>query len=450
MKNLLTLLVLSVVLFFTLSPKDVFAQASNHQVPWEDTTRIEYNRWYIGGMAGVYQFYGDISENVFFTGGAEYGYVNWMFGLKAGREINQMFGTRLDFSMGNMSSSKKGHWFDADVRNLGLDFTMNLTNIVHPYKYNKKWNATVYVGAGFMGFRSILYDSLDNVLNSVGYDQNGNPESMINKTYISLGVDVAYKVSDHIDIFAEVGLMNTPTDELDAKPVTLSELDSYSHVTLGLHYTFGKHTEAYKWNPKSHYVQAIEDRIVDMGNDVDSAIQCCEEKNEINPCDTSTADGDGDLVPDCRDFELDSPEGSIVNFQGIALISNDSTGQPVVAGVAAPRSSGAPAMFFSPVYFEYDKTIIDSTGEFTLINLALYMKQYPDVRILISGNCDKHASDNYNEDLSLRRCNKAKKILVDEYGIDASRFDIQPNGKRHLLFPKKDHANRRVDFSVVQ
>ncbi len=56
---------------------------------------------------------------------------------------------------------------------------------------------------------------------------------------------------------------------------------------------------------------------------------------------------------------------------------------------------------------------------------------------------------NYNDDLSKRRCNKALKVLVKEYGIDKSRFEIQPNGKRSLLFPKH-HANRRVDFSVIQ
>jgi len=452
-KNILLTFILLLVLLFSFNQKTK-AQASNNQVPWTDTTHIEYNRWYVGGMFGVYQFYGDISENNFFTGGAEYGYFNWMFGFKAGREINSNFGTRLTFSMGNMSSSKNDIWFNSDVRNIGLDFTMNLTNIVAPYKYNKKWNATVFLGAGFMGFRSILYDGLanDSILNNVGYDKDGNKESLEYKTFFNMGVDVAYRVSTHLDIFLEVGFFSTPTDLLDAKHVTLSELDNYSNVSLGLHYTFGKHEEAFKWNPKSDYVKALEDKIVDMGNNVDSAQKCCAEKNMINPCDTSTADGDKDLVPDCRDLELDSPEGSLVNWQGIAIISPDSTGeQQVRGGVAStPRRSSAPSIFFSPVYFEYDKTVIDSTGEFSIVNVALYMKQYPDTRILISGNTDKHASNEYNDDLSKRRCNKVRQILVDEYGIEVGRFDTKPKGKRFLLFPKKDHINRRVDFSIIE
>jgi len=433
--------------------QELSAQATNNQVPWTDTTHIDYNRWYIGGMFGVYQFYGDISENNFFTGGAEYGFFNRMFGFRAGREINSKFGTRITFNMGRMSSSKKDIWFESYVRNIGLDFTMNMTNIVTPYRYNKKWNANVNIGAGFMGFRSILYDGANNdsILNANGFDMDGNKESLIYKTFFNIGIDIAYKISDHFDVFFDVGFISTPSDNIDSKSVTLSELDNYSNVSLGLHYTFGKHTEAYKWNPKSDYLKALEDKIVDMGNDVDSAQSCCEEKNFINPCDTSTADGDKDLVPDCRDLELDSPEGSLVNWQGIAIISPDSTGEKQVRGgvAVAPRRSASPSIFFSPVYFEYDKTVIDSTGEFSIVNVALYMKQYPESRVLISGNTDKHASNKYNDGLSLRRCNKVRQILEDEYGIEVGRLDVKPKGKRFLLFPKKDHVNRRVDFSVI-
>ncbi len=448
------LLFFTLLIVLTIFPlSKLSAQVSNNQVPWTDTTHIEYNRWYVGAQFGVYQFYGDISENNFFTGGAEYGFFNRMFGFRAGREINSRFGTRVTFNLGRMSSSKKNLWFKSYVRNLGLDFTMNLTNIVTPYRYNKKWNANVYVGAGFMGFRSILYDGSNNdsIINANGYDMEGNKEALIYKSFFNMGIDAAYKINEHFDIFLEVGFVSTPSDNIDSKPVTLSELDNYSNVSLGLHYTFGKNDEDFKWNPKSDYIKALEDKIVDMGNDVDSARSCCAEKNVINPCDTSTADGDKDMVPDCRDLELDSPEGSLVNWQGIAIISSDSTGEQQLRGGAAvvPKRS-APAILFSPVYFEYDKTDIDSTGEFTIVNVALYLKQNPKARILISGNTDKHASDDYNDNLSLRRCNKVRQILVDEYGIEVGRLEVKAKGKHFLLSFKKDHINRRVDFSIIE
>jgi outer membrane protein OmpA-like peptidoglycan-associated protein len=452
MKKLLSLAGIIIFASMFIFSGKVKAQASSSDVPWTDTNHVDYNRWYLGGMLGVYQFYGDIAEHTYFPGTGKKGKFNWMVGAKVGREFNQRFGARVNFNTGQMFSQKGDDWFKANEMDLQLDFTLNMTNIVAPYRYNKKWNATVYVGAGFFGYRSILYDGNDNVIGNVGYDVNGNKTTMKFTSCIDVGAMGAYRLTKGLDIFLEIGLTNTPVDDLDAKFVVLSELDNYSHVSLGLHYTWGKYDDAYKWNPKPDYVKAVENKIVDMGNNIDSLQQCCAKKNMINPCDTSTADGDGDKVPDCRDLELDSPEGSIVNFQGIAIISPDSaTGEPTIAaGVAPAPRSNAPAIFFSPIYFEYDKTVIDSTGEFTLINVAIYMKQYPDARILISGNCDKHASDEYNEGLSLRRCNKAKKILTEEYGIDPSRFDIQPNGKRYLLFPKHDHANRRVDFSLVQ
>lgn len=77
------------------------------------------------------------------------------------------------------------------------------------------------------------------------------------------------------------------------------------------------------------------------------------------------------------------------------------------------------------------------------------MKMYPESRILISGNTDKHGTNPYNDDLSTRRCEKIKNILIKDYGIEGSRLETQPNGEEFLLFPR-DHANRRVDFSVIQ
>jgi outer membrane protein OmpA-like peptidoglycan-associated protein len=335
---------------------------------------------------------------------------------------------------------------------------MNISNVVAPYKFDKKWNVSMLLGAGFLGYRSILYNGAknDSIVGFVGYDAKGNKQSLIYKSYFNIGANIAYKITKNFDIFFELSFTSVPIDDLDAKAVSLSELDGYGHTTLGLHYTFGKHDLAYKWNPKPCYFAEYEDEvyrneqdIVDLGNRVSAVEKCCAERNTIDPCDTSTVDTDGDAVPDCRDLEKDSPKGSIVNFQGIALVVKDSTDGPGQGGAMQRRGGNAPSLFFSPIFFEYDKSTIDSSGEFTIINVALYMKQYPNSRILISGNCDSRASDSYNDNLSKRRCGKALRILTKEYGIDADRFELQPNGKRNLLFPKH-HANRRVDFSVIE
>jgi len=91
----------------------------------------------------------------------------------------------------------------------------------------------------------------------------------------------------------------------------------------------------------------------------------------------------------------------------------------------------------------------------TIVNLAKYMKNNPTVRMTIQGHCDARGSFEYNEKLSTRRCNAVKDALVKCYGIDASRFDIDPRGKRELLsdtnnLPKAVHlVNRRVDVIPI-
>jgi len=465
MKNFTRLI--TIILFITTLSSSAIAQNSMSNETAEessvDSCENIHNKWYVGGILGVYQFYGDISENNYFTGGAEYGYFNGMWGVKVGRNFNARYGVELAYSMGQMTSYKKDLWFKSSVRNLGLNFTMNMTNIVRPLKFDKKWSVYVLIGAGFMGHRSILYDGANNdsIISYVGYDKDGNTDGLKYLSYFNFGANVSYQITEKFDVFFEINVMNTPSDNIDAKPVTLSELDKYSYTALGLHYTIGKHKKSYKWNPKPCYYEYVEDEIdelknncVDMGNAIDTLEQCCNKKNFIDPCDTSTVDTDGDAVPDCRDLEENSPKGSIVNFQGIALVVNDtaSNGTPNTngnnTGGVMRRSGGAPNIFFNPIYFEYDKSNIQESANMIIVNVALYMKRFPNSRIMISGNCDMRASNNYNFNLSERRCNSAMNVLVKEYGIDRNRFNIQPNGKKYLLFKQNDY-NRRVDFSVI-
>jgi len=428
-----------------------------------DSCDTDYNKWYVSGIIGVHQFYGDISENTFFTGGTEYGYFNGMWGVKVGRSINSKFGFELAYSMGKMSSSRKDIWFKSSVRNIGMNMTIGLSNIIKPLKFDKKWNIDLIVGAGIMGHRSLLLNGANNdsIIAFVGYDKDGNTDGLKYLSYFNFGANIAYKINDRFDVFLELNLTNTPTDNLDAKPVTLSELDKYSYTAIGIRYTIGKHKKSYKWNPKPCYYNYLEngidnlkDNCVDMGNSIDTLEQCCSKKNYIDPCDTSTVDTDGDAIPDCRDLEENSPKNAIVNFQGIALVVKDSVNNTPSNNNNNPGgimngNGGAANIFFDPIYFEYNKSSIQESPNMTIVNLALFMKKFPNSRIQISGNCDSKASNEYNFNLSERRCNSIMNILIKEFDINRNRFSIKPNGKKHLLFKQNDY-NRRVDFTLIQ
>lgn len=450
MRNKLKFLAVFFLLISIVGAQNTVAQDNEGTSMSNDTAKAEYNKWYIGAMIGAPEFYGDVADLTHFPGDFSFeDKFSWIGGIRGGLEFNQWFGLRANFKIGRLSAVNNSYSFYSDIRDLSLQLTVNMTTLVAPYRFNKKWYVSPYVGIGSFGYRGIYQDEDGNIEGSVGYDEDGNKDKLKYNSLFNYGIDVAYKLNKSFDIFLNIGFNSTPIDNLDAKPVYLSELDRYSQVAIGVNYTFGKNDDAYKWNPKPSYLQELEDEMVDMGERITDNEEAIAELRKINPCDTSTVDSDNDQVPDCRDLEVNSPEGAIVNFQGIALISApDENGERRV--IPVPEKKSYPIIFFSPVYFEYDKDIIDSTGEFDLINVAIYLKRYPEAKILISGNCDVRGTDDYNDELSTRRCDKVKKILVESYGIDASRLETQPNGKRYILFPKQHHANRRVDVTVVE
>jgi outer membrane protein OmpA-like peptidoglycan-associated protein len=69
---------------------------------------------------------------------------------------------------------------------------------------------------------------------------------------------------------------------------------------------------------------------------------------------------------------------------------------------------------------------------------------------VIGGHTDDVGTEDYNQELSVRRARAVKDFLVSKYGIAPSRLDVSGYGKaRPLVQGTSDaerSANRRVDF----
>lgn len=82
------------------------------------------------------------------------------------------------------------------------------------------------------------------------------------------------------------------------------------------------------------------------------------------------------------------------------------------------------------VYFDYDKYVVrDDQGEITKTD-ADFLKQHPNVSILIEGHCDDRGSEEYNLSLGDERANSVKAELV-KAGISADRIRTVSYGKEH-------------------
>lgn len=123
-------------------------------------------------------------------------------------------------------------------------------------------------------------------------------------------------------------------------------------------------------------------------------------------------------------------------------------GDGPAAAATSPQAS-APSVLSLPVRFDFDSAVISSSAREQLDALAEGIKLLPPERqVVIEGHTDARGTDDYNQQLSLRRAAAVKQYLVEEHGIAPERLRDTGLGKRQPV-PDADPLaaiNRRVQF----
>jgi len=104
------------------------------------------------------------------------------------------------------------------------------------------------------------------------------------------------------------------------------------------------------------------------------------------------------------------------------------------------------------VYFDTDKYILRKESHVELKQLAMIMKEYPGMKVEISGHTDDVGNDAYNQTLSNNRAKAVMDYLVSA-GISKERLLYKGYGKSRPITPNIDAAsrqlNRRVEFKIL-
>ncbi|HUB11432.1 MAG TPA: peptidoglycan-associated lipoprotein Pal [Acetobacteraceae bacterium] len=80
------------------------------------------------------------------------------------------------------------------------------------------------------------------------------------------------------------------------------------------------------------------------------------------------------------------------------------------------------------IFFDTDRSSLDDQARGTLDKQAAWLQRYPNVRVMIAGNCDERGTEEYNLALGQRRANVDRDYLV-AHGIDAGRVQTISYGK---------------------
>ena len=115
-----------------------------------------------------------------------------------------------------------------------------------------------------------------------------------------------------------------------------------------------------------------------------------------------------------------------------------------------------------PIYFDFDKSVLRFNTEMSkLLDLVVFMRQYPTTVINMPSHADCRGNDPYNMRLSQRRGEAVKKYLVETGGIDADRIQVTERGANNPVTDcdcnaktrckeSEFQANRRVEYELVK
>lgn len=143
---------------------------------------------------------------------------------------------------------------------------------------------------------------------------------------------------------------------------------------------------------------------------------------------------------------LEQSDASAYRTRSIRLLPGTAAGEVAVPAQAAPD---APSALSLPVRFGFDSATILPSAREQLDALAEGIKLLPPERtVLIEGHTDATGSEEYNQQLSLRRAAAVKQYLVSAHGIDARRLRQAGYGERRPIEGADPYApqNRRVQF----
>lgn len=104
-----------------------------------------------------------------------------------------------------------------------------------------------------------------------------------------------------------------------------------------------------------------------------------------------------------------------------------------------------------PVRFDYEAASIGDAGRPALRANADYLKQHPDLEILVEGHCDERGTTEYNLALGQRRA-KAVRDYYIRLGVPGGKIATISFGEERPACPRSDEAcwaeNRRGETKI--
>lgn len=385
-----------------MAANDVNAQETTGIVVEESTFAVEQvqckdiytpgswrDNWYIQLGAGM--------RTPLMEQGTKERRITAIYNLAVGRWISPYLGFRFSAYYGSMHW-QKGAAASARTANLNVDFMWDMCNSIAGYNPSRPVSVIPYVGLG----GTFVY-RFRNVEGANDYRDNGTLKRNQWMLPVSAGLQLRFRVSPYVDLFAEGRAMfygDNFNNNVYGRPV---DIDVSATGGVIIHF---KGSEFEHYNP-CDYVSALNQANAQV-NDLRAALAT-----------TSAALAAAEAQLPCPDV----PEA-----------------------VAVESST----TIFPTVRFKINSAYVSSEEMVNVYNIAEYLKANPDAQIIVRGYADKNTGTAaYNMKLSQRRAQAVADILTGDYGISENRLILQAEGSDTQAYPTNDW-NRIVIFAAPE
>ncbi|WP_137165656.1 OmpA family protein [Salinimonas lutimaris] len=146
-------------------------------------------------------------------------------------------------------------------------------------------------------------------------------------------------------------------------------------------------------------------------------------------------DSDNDGVKDDKDMCPDTPMNDKVDADGCTVFEEEEVTHTL------------------RVLFPHNSADVTDVNAENIEEFANFFKRYGKTEAVIEGHASAPGSESYNMDLSKRRAEAFKNVLVEEYGIDESRLTTEGFGESQLIddsnTAEANRINRRIHIRVT-
>jgi len=406
----------------------------------EATEQLEngYNKWSIEVGGGANKAVGPFT-NGFNSGTPDF--YNMNLGLRY--MFNNKFGIKAIGNYDRLKEGKDSNNFSASLYRAGLEGVVNAGRVLNFEDWTNTFGLLAHAGGGYALMRSS--DTKNYNPNEDGFFKDGDQMG-----YLTIGLTPQLKLSDRFVLTGDLSYTKTLKQNFtwdgthfdDANINTRGFDGSLWNATLGLTYYIGSNQKHADWTYETTR-QDLEDR--------------------INNIETMLKDTDNDGVADYLDQEPNSAPGAVVDTKGVTIDHNgngipDNIEEYIKQNAGNSTTIVNDADFLEQmlnsgiinVYFDYnsDQPYNQSVGGLKFV--SDYLKAKPGASLDIVGYADPIGGTAFNNDLSKRRAENVKKILV-ENGANASQLTTIGQGEdtEFKNSPTSSHQlARRVIFRV--